>query len=47
MHIEEPATHKPEAPLSVPDSQSFPESKDLSPENLILVNAHKQPYKWH
>jgi two-component system, NtrC family, sensor kinase len=41
MHIEEPATHEPEALLSVQDSQSFPESesvqkgqKDLSPENL-------------
>ncbi|QFS46556.1 PAS domain-containing sensor histidine kinase [Nostoc sphaeroides] len=33
MHIEEPATHEPEA-LSVQDSQSFPESKDLSQENL-------------
>ena len=41
MHIEEPTTHEPEAPLSVEDSQSFPESqplqkgqKDLSQENL-------------
>ncbi|MEH2310859.1 MAG: PAS domain-containing protein [Nostoc sp.] len=38
MHIEEPTTHEPEAPLSVQDSQSFPESqplqKDLSQENL-------------
>ncbi|MBD2533660.1 PAS domain-containing sensor histidine kinase [Nostoc flagelliforme FACHB-838] len=33
MHIEEPTTHKPEA-LSVQNSQSFPEPKDLSPENL-------------
>jgi len=33
MHIEEPATHEPEAP-SVQDSQSFPESIDLSQENL-------------
>lgn len=32
MHIEKPATHEPEA-LSVKDSQSFPESKDLQ-ENL-------------
>ena len=41
MHIEEPTTHEPEAPLSVEDSQSFSESqplqkgqKDLSQENL-------------
>ncbi|MEI1377845.1 PAS domain-containing sensor histidine kinase [Nostoc sp. UHCC 0926] len=41
MHIQEPTTHEPEAPLSVEDSQSFPESqplqkgqKDLSQENL-------------
>ncbi|MEH2236094.1 PAS domain-containing sensor histidine kinase [Nostoc sp.] len=41
MHIEEPATHELETPLSVQDSQSFPESqplqkgqKDLSQENL-------------
>ncbi|MBD2559875.1 MULTISPECIES: sensor histidine kinase [Nostoc] len=41
MHIEEPATHKSEALLSVQDSQSFPESqplqkgqKDLSQEDL-------------
>ncbi|MEH2325786.1 MAG: PAS domain-containing sensor histidine kinase [Nostoc sp.] len=33
MHIEKPATHEPEA-LSVQDSQSFPEPKDLSQENL-------------
>ncbi|MEH2390736.1 MAG: PAS domain-containing sensor histidine kinase [Nostoc sp.] len=41
MHIEEPTTHEPEAPLSVEDSHSFSESqplqkgqKDLSQENL-------------
>ncbi|MEH2267400.1 MAG: PAS domain-containing sensor histidine kinase [Nostoc sp.] len=34
MHIEEPATHESETPLSVEDSQSFPEPKDLSQENL-------------
>ncbi|MEH2026332.1 PAS domain-containing sensor histidine kinase [Nostoc sp.] len=34
MHIEEPATHESEAPLSVQDSQSFPKPKDLSQENL-------------
>ena len=33
MHIEKPPTHEPEA-LSVQDSQSFPEPKDLSQENL-------------
>lgn len=33
MHIEKPATHEPEA-LSVQNSQSFPESKDLSQDNL-------------
>ncbi len=45
MHIEEPATHEPEALLSVQDSQSFPESKslqkgqkDLSPEDLSPEN---------
>ncbi|MEH1971021.1 PAS domain-containing sensor histidine kinase [Nostoc sp.] len=41
MHIQESATHEPETPLAVQDSQSFPEpellqkgQKDLSPENL-------------
>ena len=34
MHIKEPATHKPEASRSRQDSQSFPDPKDLSPENL-------------
>ncbi|MBW4426846.1 MAG: PAS domain-containing sensor histidine kinase [Nostoc desertorum CM1-VF14] len=34
MHIDEPATHEPEALLSMQDSQSFPKSKDLSQENL-------------
>ncbi|MGV0104408.1 PAS domain-containing protein [Nostoc sp. DSM 114167] len=34
MHIQEPATHESEALLSVQDSQSFPETKDLSLENL-------------
>ncbi|MEH2137276.1 PAS domain-containing sensor histidine kinase [Nostoc sp.] len=34
MHIEKPATYEPEAPFLVQDSESFPESKDLSPENL-------------
>ncbi|MBN3878498.1 MULTISPECIES: sensor histidine kinase [unclassified Nostoc] len=34
MHIQEPATHESETPLSVQDSQNFPEAKDLSPENL-------------
>ncbi len=41
MHIEEPATHQLETPLSVQDSQSFSEpepmqkgQKNLSPENL-------------
>ncbi|MCC5599188.1 sensor histidine kinase [Nostoc favosum] len=33
MHIEKPVTHEPKA-LSVQDSQSFPETKDLSQENL-------------
>jgi len=34
MHIEEPTTHEPEVPFSVQDSQSLPEPKDLSQENL-------------
>ncbi|MEH2350426.1 MAG: PAS domain-containing sensor histidine kinase [Nostoc sp.] len=34
MHIEKPATHEPEASFLVQDSESFPQSKDLSPENL-------------
>ncbi|MEH1940730.1 MAG: PAS domain-containing sensor histidine kinase [Nostoc sp.] len=37
MHIEEPATHEPEAP-SVQDSQSFPNPKDLSEEDLSKEN---------
>jgi uncharacterized protein (DUF2132 family) len=39
MHIEEPATYEPEALLSMQDSQSFPESKDLSQENLALCQC--------
>ncbi|MBN3885294.1 MAG: PAS domain-containing sensor histidine kinase [Nostoc sp.] len=38
MHIEEPATHESETPLSVEDSQSFPESKDLSQKDLSQEN---------
>jgi two-component system, NtrC family, sensor kinase len=34
MHIEKPATHEPEASFLVQDSESFPESKNLSQENL-------------
>ncbi|MEH1767041.1 MAG: PAS domain-containing sensor histidine kinase [Nostoc sp.] len=34
MHIEEPNTYEPETPFSVPDTQNFPEAKDLSQENL-------------
>ncbi|MEH2192815.1 MAG: PAS domain-containing sensor histidine kinase [Nostoc sp.] len=34
MHIEKPATHEPEATFLVQDSESFPESKDLSQGNL-------------
>jgi two-component system, NtrC family, sensor kinase len=34
MDIEKPATHEPEAPFLVQNSESFPESKDLSQENL-------------
>ncbi|MEH2128243.1 PAS domain-containing protein [Nostoc sp.] len=39
MHIQKPATHESETPLSVQDSQIFPEAKDLSPENLATCQC--------
>ncbi|MHC5599065.1 MAG: PAS domain-containing protein [Nostoc sp.] len=45
MHIKEPATHKPETSLSGQDSQSFPEPKDLSPENLDTSQSSQAALK--